>query len=172
MYNFTFKMTEADYLEFNRHHILSDKSAQKITRITRVVLLICIGFFLVNYIFLQGDIPTTSVFFFIILGVVISFGYKPLMLLLVRLQIKSLKKQGKLPYNKNVQLQFDEENYTEIGDISETKIKYTTIEKVVEGRIAIYLYIGAIQATIVPYSVFETVEQKHNFLAFINSKRP
>jgi len=84
--------------------------------------------------------------------------------------IKLKKKDGKLPYGKNVLILFDEDFFYETTNEAEMKIKYSSIEKTAIGNSAIYIFIGAMQAFIIPLSVFETEKQKSAFLAFVNSK--
>jgi len=84
-------------------------------------------------------------------------------------QIKNAMKYGKFN-NKDVILRFDENIITEITDKNENKIKYSIIEKIALGKAAVYIYIGALQAFIIPFWVFESEQQKVDFLDFINQK--
>ncbi|MCL2361803.1 MAG: YcxB family protein [Defluviitaleaceae bacterium] len=172
MYNFSFHVTEADYLEFNKQHNLASLKTQKFVRVIRVILLILIGFLVFSTVFIVDEPRVGDLVFFGFLAAFVIFGFKPLTLLLVRVQIRTIKKQGKLPFNKDVQLRFDEDSYTEITDVSETKMKYTPLERVVEGPNAVYIYVGAIQATLIPNAAFESEEQKQEFLVFIRSRKP
>ena len=168
IYNFTYNLVEADYFEFNRHHTMGNKSAHKVVSAMRVFIAAFMGFIVLLNVISGGGM--SSLIFPLTLGFIVIFGFDHLVLLLIRWQIRSIKKQGKIPFGKDVNIRFDEESYTEINEVSETKINYTSMERVVKGHHAIYLYIGAVQATIIPFAAFETEEHMDDFLAFIFSK--
>lgn len=169
MYTLSFSLTDADYFEFNRHHHLGKASSGKFIRAMRVIMLVMAGIvaFLTYVVGFRADLIIICT-----VALVLVFGYDRLVLILLKLQISGLKKKGKLPYGKNVQMQFDEETYTEVNELNESITKYTALERVVKGREAIYLYIGAMQASIIPFSAFETEKDNDDFLAFIISKTP
>ena len=81
--------------------------------------------------------------------------------------MEEMKKNGKLPYDKNVQMCFDEDSFINISEMGEMKVAYTGIEKVYEGTKHIYIYVNVSQAHIIPLHVFESEAQKDEFLAFI-----
>lgn len=87
------------------------------------------------------------------------------------MQIKMIKKEGKLPYGKEVFARFDDQLFMETANGNESKIDYANIEKIAVGQKAIYIYIGAIQAFIIPFSVFEDEEKREEFLTFLNHKK-
>jgi len=170
MFNFTYNLTEADYFEFNRHHTFGNQSTQKVIIVMRIFLAAFMSFIILLNLISGGGMG--SLIFPVILGLAVIFGFKPLMLLSIKWQIKLIKKQGKLPFGKDVNIRFDEESYVETNEVSETKINYTSLERVVKGHHVIYLYIGAMQATIIPFAAFETDEQRDDFLTFIINKTP
>ncbi|MCL2377932.1 MAG: YcxB family protein [Defluviitaleaceae bacterium] len=171
MFNFNFTLSEADYYEFNKHHSLSNLSAQKFILIVRIILFITLGVGIISQ-FIAGyeGGRLSPALFLSIIGILLSIFFKPFVLLLIKWQIREIKKQGKLPFDTNVHLQFDEEIYIESSETAEIKRNYTSIEKIVQGHEAIYLYVGAIQATLIPFSAFDNEGHKNDFLAFINSK--
>lgn len=174
MYKFSYSLDEKDYLEFNRFHFNTASANRKITLLLRLfvpVMLIVLSLpTFVNHedmyeVLISGVICViTSVIWF--------FAVKPLCMLNIKVSMKFMKKDGKLPYGKNVQIYFNEEEIHETTEVAESKVKYSNIEKIAEGSQAVYIYIGAAQAFIIPLSVFETEVQKNEFLLFINSKNP
>ena len=88
----------------------------------------------------------------------------------IKRAIKSVKKDGKLPYGSDVLINFGEELIFEIADGNELKIKYKNLGKVAVGSRAIYIYHNITQAFTVPFSAFETESQRDEFLEFINYK--
>jgi len=81
--------------------------------------------------------------------------------------IRSLKKQGKPPYGESVRIQFNEDFFTHDSNGKEVKDVYSNIEKVTVGSTAIYLYYNAVQATMLPLSIFDSQAQQNEFLSFI-----
>ena len=112
----------------------------------------------------------TTILLYTIISVIWFFVVKPLFMLVMKLNIKLIKKDGRLPYGKDVLIQFNEDYFIENTNETESKVKYEIIEKIVCGMYAIYIYISSIQAFIVPFSVFENEEQRNEFLEFVNNK--
>lgn len=171
MYIFTYNLTDHDYLEYNKHHNAASPSTQKFFFVLKIALSVLLGFSILLNL-LTGVNIGIHVFVIIFIGLAITFGHSHLTTLILKMQIAGFSKQGKLPYGKNVHLQFDYDTYTETNENTQTKIKYHCLEKISHGSTAIYLYVGAIQATILPYSAFESQAQKQELLYFLNSKRP
>jgi len=170
MYHLTFSITEADYIEFNMH-FLTSRTSKIFFRVTRIVFLPLTILLTLSHLLFAEEIRIVPLILSVILILGLTVGLKPFFLLFNKLMIKLLKKQGKLPFYNSVQLRFDEDSYTETTERAESKIKYTTLEKIAEGRSAIYLYTGAAEANIIPYRAFENAEHKNYFMAFINSKK-
>ena len=81
-----------------------------------------------------------------------------------------MKKDGKTPYGSDTLIRFYDDFLIDTTNDTETKIKYASIEKIwINNKSAIYLFFNAVQAFVVPFSVFETEEQKAGFLEFINN---
>jgi hypothetical protein len=80
-------------------------------------------------------------------------------LLVLKRNIKSFKKSAKLPYGQNVTIHFDEDSFTETTVETETKVKYSSVEKIAFSNIALYIYVSSVQAFIIPYCVFENEGQ-------------
>ena len=85
-------------------------------------------------------------------------------------EIKKLAKYGKLPYGKDNSLRFGEDFFVEIEDEVESKIKYTSIEKIVCSEHTMYIFLSVLSAVILPFSAFKSDAQRSEFLAFINGK--
>jgi hypothetical protein len=88
----------------------------------------------------------------------------------LKLNIWVTKKSGKLPFPKNVNISFYGDYFEQTTETAETKTKYSAIERVYDGKFAIYIYIGAIQAFIIPLAAFESKRKKEEFMAFIRGK--
>jgi len=173
MYSFNYNLDDTDYLEFNKFHFNTSQAHKKMTLITRLMVPVAlIIFFLLSLTNYETGTELLVKGAIYIVGSVIWFCVvKPLSILSIKMNMNAMKKSGKLPYGRNVQIQFDEEVIHEITEIAESKMKYSNIEKIVEVDRALYIYYAATQAFIIPISVFESEEQKNEFLRFLNIQR-
>ena len=172
MYRFNYVLTEKDYLEFNKIHMLRSPANKKFNTMLR--------FFIPAFLFLMiliswgsyenQDELIGSIIINLVFSLIWFFAFKPLNGWFLKLNIKMMKKRGKLPYSKEGSIQFDEDFIVDSTEEQETKVKYKAVERIVLGDNAVYIYISSIQAFIVPFSVFKNDEQKAEFLAFINNK--
>lgn len=176
MYEFKYLVSDQDYIAFNLYHHWNTPARKTWLRITRWMFpTLAVAIVLYSYIQYQDLLRTMiQLVCFTIASVIWVLLAKPSDLRLlnrtIKRTIKSMKKQGKLPYGQDVLLRFEEDFFVEITTESETKTKYSSIEKVVADQNALYIYISVIQAIILPFSVFENQEQKETFWHFINHK--
>ncbi|MCL2215834.1 MAG: YcxB family protein [Defluviitaleaceae bacterium] len=173
MYSFAFNLEDSDYLEFNKFHFETAPSHKRLERGALALMAIIVLAFYVRAVAQGANWLSMLISLIIVLGVVLlvfRFTSKPLTGLILKLQIASIKKDGKLPFGKNVRLTFDEDSFVESTEVAETKTKYASVEKVAKGKTAIYIYTGAMQAILLPLSAFENDEQQREFLNFINAR--
>ena len=172
MYNFVYNLNDKDYLEFNTYHFNSTPSYQKRLLVTKlfvpVVFAVLLVYFYVRDRYLFPVL--VSGFVYAALSVVWFFAVKPLTIMGLKMRINSLKKDGKLPYDKNIRLKFDDMSICETSEKGEARLFYSVIERIVEDNHAFYIYHSAIEAFIIPFSVFDNIEQKNGFFEFINAK--
>lgn len=174
MYTFKYTLTEADYFAFLKFHVSNSPASKKsILGLQLLLPAVFLALFLKDLFFgTHQDFPLqmTQIVFFTIVSVVWFFVCKPFHMWVVRLHLKAIRKEGKLFYNQESVIQFDETFFVGITNNSETKANYVTIERIAVGKGAIYIYLGAVQAVTIPFSVFETEAQRNEFLAFLNLK--
>jgi len=90
---------------------------------------------------------------------------KPLMLLCVRVNTLLLKKNGKLPFDSQVELKFDEEFIYEKTSLTEIKMSYAKLERIAVGKTGVYLYHTVLSAFVIPNNVFANEAQRYDFLS-------
>ena len=176
MYQFNISLNDDDYYEFNKQHMFNLPGGKKHLLIYRLIMpVICVVFLLLDY--MRKDYYITSIYIiyfkfivYTVVSVVWFFVSKPILQYTLRRRIKAIKKRGKMPYNRRAFMRFDNEYFTEITDQSETKTKYSSIEKIIFGKNAVYLYTSVVQAYIVADTVFEKPEQKTEFCEFIRQR--
>lgn len=169
MFDFAYRLTDDDYFEFNRHHLYHSKMNKK--RAIRARFLnpvIYMAFSLV-----LGGITPYPVYSYVVFGalsLIWLIFFKKLNNFMLKKSIRRVKKVGKLPMQNNIQMLFNENEFIEKTEVNESKNLYSCIESVDMGEKAMYLYNGAVQAFIIPNSVFKDVSEKELFKQFIKSK--
>jgi len=189
VYEFTFQLSDEDFLEFNQFHFSSDFSKNSRKAGINIVWIVVPAIMLVTLLLsiIRGQVDSSNFWAFLIVLAIPSIIAVAIMSLvditgggkadrailtpLLKWQLKAIKKDGKAPFGRNNTMRFEDEYIYEISELSETRYRYSAIEKIGEGNRAIYLYLTAVSALIVPYSVFESREHKDEFLTFVNERR-
>jgi len=182
LYQFEYNLGEKDYLDFNVfHNVKASENGSK----KSIIIFFSAILVVFSLLFIRNHGLNVATFIAIVIFMVIITLFFLLLTFLVKItrlnntftvlilkwQIKSIKKTGKLPFGKENTLRFFEDFMMSIEDGTETKMKYTNIEKVAAGDNAIYIYFSAMQAFIIPFSVFSNEQERNEFYAFINQKR-
>jgi len=173
MFQFNYTLSEKDYYDFNEYHLLNSPMNKKgilfYCILLPVLLASMILFFWLRYQnFIQILIMIIAAS--ILSALWILFLLKKLLLLNMKSQIKRIKKLGKVVWGVETAVSFGEEFISDISELGESKFKYSVVEKIAVGKTAVYVYIEALRALILPFPVFESEEQKQEFLSFINNK--
>ena len=176
IYNFNFSLTYNDYLKFNIHHHNSMGWVKWLDRALRLSLPVVLFFMFLNMLpmLIDGlEVVVIAVLFLIIAAVwffVFPLISRAITSLMMRVTIKSMQKGGKMPYDSEMRLRFGDDDILEVTEAAESRVKYTSIEKIRMGDTAIYIYISAMQAYIMPFSVFDSREHMGEFIAFVREK--
>lgn len=169
MYEYKITLNDDDYLEFNQYFLLNNRSGKRLFTFFRYIIpLLCL--LIVVILFFAGAklqsilIESITMAVLSVLWIIIS---KKVFLLSLKIGMKRLKNEGKLPYSREATLKFEDDCIHEITPTSENKTLYSSIDKVAEAKNAIYI-IGSVQAYILPLAVFFEEAQKQKFLEFLN----
>lgn len=169
MFKVEYKISENDYLLFNEYHLLNSASGKRNLLGYRLILpMICLLSILLYTV--AKSLTGSYVAVLSIATILWLLFSKKLLVSGMKRNIKKLARDGKLPYSKEGVLIFDEDFINDINTTTESKTRYSCIEKCCITENAIYLYFSAMQAYIVPMSAFSTEEDKQEFIKFINSK--
>ncbi len=172
-FKFDIRVTEKDYLDYNRFWQFQSPYGKKQIISLRVIFALLFGIaaiatliggnFTIDSIIEAAIYVTALVYFQLILPTILAWS--------VKRQIKVLKKKGKMAYAPEATMEFHEEIFTSKTPESKTETKYTTIERISVVRDkAIYLHVNNIMAYIIPRKSFVSDEQFESFLTFIQSK--
>lgn len=175
MYTFDVHILEKDYYEFNKFVNLKSPHGKKQMlglRILFIVLALALCALSVWDNGFSEDALIDSIAYAIVFGIVQAL-LTPFMKWFIKLQIRFVKKNGKMPYSATAKMVFDEETFTETTEDNKTEVKYSGVERVsvVEGYY-IYLHINNLMAYLLPYASFEDKKQYEEFLSFLKTKIP
>ena len=89
------------------------------------------------------------------------------------MQVKQLKKAGKLPYNKEANLEFYEDKIVAVSENSQAELNYSGLERlcIVKNRY-IYAYNSSLSAIILPIPQIRQQVNEGEFLQFLTEKCP
>ena len=86
----------------------------------------------------------------------------------IRMNIRAVIKNGKLPYGKNTVISFRDGDILDITEDTELKIKYDKIENIAVTEHAVYIYTNALQAFILPLNLFADKNSVNVFVQFFD----
>lgn len=173
MYKFQYSLSEQDYLAFNIYHAFNSPLGKKRMAIYRFVYPLAI--LVVGLACgMLTDEPIVAWYFRIAFGLFALcwfIFFRRIMVAFIKRNIAKIKKSGKLPYQSNTTLSFEDDSFLETTESGELKVKYAVIEHIVTNEDTIYIYMNAVQAVLLPYSVFADENDRCVFIDFLNDKR-
>lgn len=174
-YQLKVTLTEEDYLTFNCFQNLESTYGRKTVRRFQIALAVLGAVYTVFMLMLEGF------FFFLdsaglsVLGIIVIMIllFKKFMAWTVKMQVKQLKKAGKLPYNKEANLEFYEDKIVAVSENSQAELNYSGLERlcIVKNRY-IYAYNSSLSAIILPIPQIRQQVNEGEFLQFLTEKCP
>ena len=172
-YKLKVNLDDQDYYEFNKYHMSNAPDMKKRNfwlklYLPALFLLVLIVYILRGY---ESHLLCTAGIVYFIISIIWIFSLKYLSLLFLKLRIRSMKKNGKMPYSASASMTFFDDYFTEITPDTETNIKYTAVTRISVSELkAIYIYTNTILAYIIPYNAFRSQTEYEEFLQFISEK--
>ena len=169
-FRFNVSINDKDYYDFNKfHNTRSPYGKKQITgiRISFAVAGLLCGAFTT---FTDGFDIYMLIALFIVFSLLVLF-FPKLIGLVLKGSIRSMKKNGKMAYAPTSVMEFYDDFFCENTDETSTSYKYSVIENisVVDGKV-IYIHINSVMGLILPFSSFESAEQRNAFFEFIKTK--
>lgn len=172
-FRFQISLTENDYLEFNKFHMLKSPYGAKNIRNFRIAIIFLIGFFVLLSLIL-GHFTLDALINIIpllILLVISQLLLKYFFVFIIKRNISRLKKKGKMPYSLSSRMEFGENSFVETTEENKIEQKYSSIERIsiIKERY-VYIHTNSVMAYILPMNSFESKEQYNEFLDYIKTK--
>lgn len=174
-YRFDITLTEQDYIAYNQFHAFDSPQGKKQRKRNKMMLSTAI----LALIVAMGLILRDSIVFAlydaalaVYLAVCLLF-YRKIAMLILKWQIKRMKKEGKLPYEPAATMEFYADHFVEITPAGRMERQYSSIERIciVPDRFVL-LYLNTVTAVILPISQLRQQTQLEGFLDFLSEKCP
>lgn len=169
MLTFYFQITENDYFESALYQRYTIPAYREQIMMSKYIILVCLLAFGAAWGWLGKD--ATYYIVFGIAGVLWlacyrqSFVENP-----IRKNIALMRRAGRDPLYHNITMTFEEERIISTAGEAYLSVPYSSIEKIITGENALYLYKSAIEAYIIPCRAFSGDTEKEAFLQFIKGK--
>lgn len=166
-------LTEEDFFAFNLFHALESKNGKKQLMKARIFLISWM-IVLAALILLVCDCSPVSIAYAVIVGLVTLLYmllYKKVAKRNFKVQIKRLKKTGKLPFDAESKMEFYDDRLVDITADTRVEESYTAIERIcVVKNQYIFLYNSSVAAHILPIPQIQKQLNQEEFLRFLSSK--
>ena len=174
IYTFSYNIDNNDYLQFVKYHHGNSRDSRRRILFSQLVIPAVFAIWITMQLANSQNPAATMTMgiVFVIFSIVwIFFLSKHLLWLSMKSNLTAMQKNNTLPFDSKIRLELGDENICQITENSETKVIYSDIEKITQGPNAIYVYISATQAFIMPFSVFDSDIQRNEFLEFLRKKQ-
>jgi|GEM_PF-630787 len=169
MYEFTYQISEQDYLDYNLYHM--DNAPEMKNRLLLYRLLVPVFFIawiIVTYNPEQNFL--VKIIFFTAVSVIWWFAIKPILVSSVKKQIQKLVKKGNFSTAHVGTLRFDADMIHVEGGGKTYTVEYAKVERVAVGPSAVYIYVNGALTCILPFSAFASEGERDEVLQFVNNK--
>ena len=172
-FKFNVNLSEQDYLDYNIFWLLKSPYGKKQLNQSRVILLVVFGIAFLYLLWDGGfssDTWVTGITCLIYLAIA-QLCMKPLLVLMTKINIKALRKNGKMGYSPSSEIEFHESSFVETTPTKKTEQSYEAVERIsIISDKMIYIHVNNIMAYIIPLTSFDSKEQYDDFLTFIQTK--
>ena len=158
--NIGVKLTQEDYIAFNIYHAFHSKLGKRSVLHGRLMMAYGAAAMELIELIRYGEVFYFRLILLAAASVVWYFVWPGCVRRSVRRQVQRLAKQGKLPYPEESELDFGEDEIVETTPTSVQKTAYADVMDLRESADHIFVYVGAIQAIILPKHCVEGREDE------------
>lgn len=146
-------LNEEDYLRFNIFYASHTKAGKRSAAVTRLLFPLLTVVIIMAFYIAGADygLMVTEAVLLAVVSVVWWLCTPKIIERNIRKHIQRVKKEGKLPFHGESEIEFLEEGLVEKSEQGEMRIAYADIEQVYSEKDYLYLFYGAVQAFIVPW---------------------
>lgn len=162
-----YTITEQDYIAYNLFHYGQSRSVKRTLLLLRVLFPLMV----ILMAFLYSRINMFYLVIAVVFSIVWFFLYPYFFRRSLTRGVKRVMKEGKVN-------EFIGEKSLTLGDThvlfqegrGNTEFMYEAMERIASDQERLYLYFGTITACIVPFSAFQTAEDKEQFMRLLEEK--
>lgn len=166
-------LSDDDYFAFNNFHSFESVQGKKLIKKSRIFFILAMLFLATLFVLMIG-FTTFSLIYTLLLFLFTTFYmalFKKILARNIKVQIKRLKKTGKLPFEPVSSLEFYEDKIVEITEAKRTEQAYTVLEKIcVAKERYVFLYTSSVGAYILPMAQLDKQLDQEAFLDFLMQK--
>lgn len=153
--NIGVKLTQDDYIAFNIHHALHSKQGRRSLMFGRLMMA-----FVSVVTIVVWAVTNVAMLLLAAASIAWYFLYPLYTRWFVRRQVRRVAKYGKLPFPEEAELDFGENEVVETTPTSVQKTAYADVMELHDSADYIFVYVGAIQAIIIPKHCIEGREDE------------
>ena len=149
---FYLTVNDEDYIKFNEYHVMNSKSCAGMLWLTRLILPVMAALVIVimKLAGISIGLLIAECIALAVLTVVWQFKAKKILARSVKTSVEKLKKDGKLPYSPEAEIEFADTELIETTARSVQRWNYDEIRSVGDTQEHIFILIGAMQGMILP----------------------
>ena len=159
-------LTEEDYISFNIHYAFHSQTGRQRLMLGRLIpAFVSLCFWLVQLV--TGSDRNVLIVEAVLLTAYSVWGYfhyPKTYTKSIRKNILKLKKEGKLPYATEAELELTDTALIETAPTSAHTIEYSTVLDVIDTPEYVFVMFGAVQAIIIPKRCIDDPQQLLDFL--------
>lgn len=174
-FSFVVRLTDEDYYALNEFVALKSGYGKKLMLRSRLILAALFGL-IILYLFLSKNVLELKIILAALVLAILAISELLLpkfMKSSLKRNIAAMKKDGKLAYSPESQMEFYDDRFVKITEESKSEETYSCIEKVsiLKNRY-IYLHNDSVRAFVIPWASFASEEERSRFIDFISGKCP
>lgn len=173
LFQLNINLNEDDYLDFNKFHSFESTHGKKLIKKTRISFIFAMVFLATLVVLILGwtTFSVTYATLLLLFTLLYMMFFKKVLTRNINVQIKRLKKIGKLPFDPVSTLEFHEDRMVEITASRRTEQGYNVFERicVVKDRYVL-LYHSSVAAYILPVAQINAQINQEDFIEFLSKK--
>lgn len=169
--------SEQDYCEFSRYTLFETTQAKKNWLRQKIkgpiiILIVWLVYMLINLIQHKGFMQSLLLFVFYTLWSLLWVVYIEFVpRILFKYRFDKIRKKGGLTYTPNSDLYFYDDYFVETTKEGKIELRYDALAEVcVNKDNGIYLFQNSSVAFVIPFSTFQSLEERAEFIKFIKEK--
>lgn len=165
-------LSDEDYIKFNEFCLMNSNAGKRSLWSMRLILPVFALVAIVSMAIAGAErgLLIVECAVMVILSAIWQTQAKKIMIRSVRKSVENTKKDGKLPYNPNAEVEFTENEIIETSENSVQRANYDEVRLVGDAAEYIFILIGAVQGVIIPKSCAEG--QAEELMDFLKRKIP